>query len=74
MISAALSVLCAILSAFGAPIGLPVIGLALGANAALKETRLPARLPRQRYLAWAGIALNGIVVAMILLSQRAPAR
>jgi len=67
MISAILSLVCGVLSALGAPIGLPAIGLALGANAALKEARLAIRQPRQRYLAWGGIALNGIFVVLVLL-------
>lgn len=67
MISAILSLVCAALSLFGAPIGLPAIGLALGANAALKESRLEVRQPRQRYLGWTGAALNGIFVVLTLL-------
>jgi len=68
MISAVLSLILGALSLAGAvPVAMPVIGLALGANAVIKERRKDDR--RKTVLIMAPIAIieNGFVTLMLVL-------
>jgi hypothetical protein len=47
----------------------PVIGLAFGLNALLKEHRLPARNPRRKWTALIGVLLSGSAAALLLMQQ-----
>lgn len=51
------------------PVIFPVVGLALGANAILKERRLPRRRTAQRVLGWLAVGLNGLVVVFLLVAR-----
>ena len=60
MVSAILSVILGILSFAGIPIVISVIGVALGANAIIKERKFSDRKPIQR-----DIAIGGCVVCTL---------
>ncbi len=51
------------------PVVLPVIGLALGINAILKERKLSKRRPIQLYLGIAGCVINGLATLIILIAH-----
>ncbi|HEU4455457.1 MAG TPA: hypothetical protein VFR81_20510 [Longimicrobium sp.] len=71
MISAILSVLLGVLSWLGAPIVVPVIALALGANAVVKARRAEPRPRAQTILGALGILLGGAATLAILLGTYA---
>ena len=48
------------------PIALPVFGLALGANALVKERRAPQRNPKQFWLGIAAIVVGALASALML--------
>jgi hypothetical protein len=69
MISAILSLILGAMSLAGAvPIALPVIGLALGANAVIKERRKDDRSKAVLIMAPIAIIANGFVTLMFVLS------
>jgi hypothetical protein len=67
VISAILSVLLGLLSWLGAPIVVPVIALALGANALVKARRGVERRQLQTVLGGLGALLGGLATLAILL-------
>ncbi|MHC4482657.1 MAG: hypothetical protein ACYSW4_03830 [Planctomycetota bacterium] len=68
MISAVLSLILGTLSLAGVvPIALPVIGLALGANAVIKEGRKDDRRKAVLVMAPIAIIANGFVTLMFVL-------
>jgi hypothetical protein len=68
MISAVLSLILGAMSLAGAvPIALPVIGLALGANAVIKERRKDDRSKAVLIMAPIAIIANGFVTLMFVL-------
>ena len=69
MVSALLSLVLGVLSWLGAPIAVGLIGLALGANAILKERRLPARRREQMVLGIIGVSVSGLAVVVSLLGR-----
>lgn len=69
MHSAIASVVLGLWGWAGAPVIVPVIGLALGLNALLKEHRLPVRNPRQKWTALIGVLLSGSAAALLLIHQ-----
>lgn len=69
MVSALLSLVLGLLSWLGAPIVVGVLGLALGANAILKERRLPARRRAPMVLAIIGVGVSGLAVVVLLLGR-----
>lgn len=70
MVSAILSILLGVLSFAGVPIVIAVIGLALAANAIIKERKLTDRKPIQRYLAIGGCVICILsVMAFFLVRQ-----
>jgi hypothetical protein len=64
-----LSLLCLVGAITGGPIVLPAIGLALGANAMLREYRLTERNPIVRYLGILGVVGNGLVVLLVIFDR-----
>lgn len=68
MLSAVLSLILGLFAWSGLqfPLVLPVLGLALGANAWLKHRRSPGR-PQVKWLGIAGLVLNGALVVAQLV-------
>jgi hypothetical protein len=69
MYSVVASIVFGIWGWIGSPIIIPVIGLAFGMNALLKESRLPVRNPRRKWAALIGVLLSGSAVALLLIQQ-----
>lgn len=69
MVSAILSVILGILSFAGIPIVISVIGLALGANAIIKECKLTDRKPIQRYIAISGCVVCTLSIIWFFLAR-----
>lgn len=68
MVGAVLSVLLGILPVAGRiPVVVPVIGLALGLNAIVKERRAATRKPLQRWLGLGGVVLGAVWVILLLV-------
>lgn len=68
MVSAVISIIFGILTFLGAPIILPIFGIALGINTNLKEKKKENKNKKAINAAIAGIILNicGIIFMMIL--------
>ena len=73
MVSAVISVICGVLTFFGAPIVIPIVGIALGINAHLKEKKKETPDKKIINMATAGIVLNicGSIFMIILTPGRA---
>jgi hypothetical protein len=76
MVSAIISVIFGVFTFLGAPIVLPVLGIALAINTLLKERKKETKNKKAYYTAIAGILLNiygmlfAIVQTAIKLSQK----
>jgi len=68
VVSAVLSLVIGVSSWLGVPVVFPVIGLALGVSAVVREGRLSTRKPSQRYLGLLGAGLNGLAIIVVLFS------
>ena len=68
MISAAMSLAAGILSLFcPVPFILPVFGLAMGANAIIKEKKKANKRKIVKVMATTGLAASGSVILMVML-------
>ncbi len=69
MVSTGASLLIAVVAfSFYGPLWVPLVGVAVGLDALLREPRLPSRRPMQRRLATVGIAINAFFALIILTS------